>query len=108
ADATSSPNTGFNITVTMKNTGQKPITLDRINLNGKPYNTAYSGVLIYYNNTAANVSTTWNTSLAVGLSRTFVIHCPSSSNSAFTSGVSLEVALLTTSGNSYPKAVTLP
>ncbi|MEM3046973.1 MAG: archaellin/type IV pilin N-terminal domain-containing protein [Candidatus Bathyarchaeia archaeon] len=111
ADAWTNNTSGYNITLSMKNSGQVAITFDRILINGKPAVTTDGTTGAYGANVVAELvsgGTSWNSTLNPGESRTIRILCNSSASSTFSSGVSIEVALMTRSGNSYPKSVTLP
>jgi len=90
---------GWNITVTVKNTGSADATIDNVLLNGKPYS-SYTNV-----NLDPDLGTT-GISLKVGEEAKITISVPQ--GEPFTSGVSVEVRLHSAGGQEYPKTVTLP
>jgi len=94
-------NTGWKITITIKNTGTADATIDDILLNGKPYNK--------YDNGSINVSSIPIT-VKVGQNETITISIPeeAAENWPFQHGVSVEVRLHSAAGQEYPKTVTLP
>ncbi|MEM2905539.1 MAG: archaellin/type IV pilin N-terminal domain-containing protein, partial [Candidatus Bathyarchaeia archaeon] len=80
---------GYNITLSMKNSGQVAITFDRILINGKPAVTTDGTTGAYGANVVAENSTggtNWNGTLNPGESRTIRILCNSSASSTFSAG----------------------
>ncbi|MEM2960684.1 MAG: archaellin/type IV pilin N-terminal domain-containing protein [Candidatus Bathyarchaeia archaeon] len=93
---------GWNITITLKNTGSADATIDNVFINGKPL-TEYSGSV---STSTGNASTTVNVPITVGDSQTINLYIKK--GEPFTAGVSLEVRLHSAAGQEYPKTVTLP
>jgi flagellin-like protein len=88
---------GWNITVTVKNTGSADATIDNVLLNGKPHGTVSAGLNV-----------TLPVSLTVGSQKAITITISHEGYESFASGVSVEVRLHTAGGQEYPKTVTLP
>ena len=91
----------WTITVTVKNTGSADATIDNILINGKPYDTGYTGVTVN-----PDPKTNNGISLKVGGEQDIEISVPQ--GEPFVSGVSIEVRLHSAGGQEYPKTVTLP
>ena len=101
---------GYNITMSLKNTGSASATLDYnvTQFNGKPD--------IYYTIAANHFNWTFvptgKYSMDPGASTTATIYCPKANEyadvTAFCSGMTLEITLHTTGGKDYPKAIVLP
>jgi len=89
---------GWNIDLTVKNTGTTTATIDNIFINGKPFNT--------YNDVKVNGTTTLSYSIPTGSRVLIVVSLPS--GSAFSSGMSVEVRIHTAAGQEYPRTVVLP
>jgi len=93
---------GWQINMTVRNTGTTPTSIDEIFLNGVPH----SG--------CSNVnSSVWNLPIPLnpGDNRTIKITISSSAScgpTTFTAGGSVEVKLHTTGGKEYPKLTVLP
>jgi len=90
---------GWDIIVHVKNTGSADATIDNVLLNGKPYDTGYTGVTV-------NPNPKNGISLTVGNEQNITISVPN--GEPFVSGVSIEVRLHSAGGQEYPKTVTLP
>jgi flagellin-like protein len=95
-------NGGWNINLTVKNTGTTTATIDNILINGKPYTTYGNTVTVEVNNT--NLSS--SVSIKAGESVPVVVKL--SSNKEFSSGMSVEVRIHTAAGQEYPRTVVLP
>jgi len=102
----------FTITLTAKNTGTAPATINMISLNGIPLNNTIS---VSYAISGGSETPTNAGSLSIsidpGQSVTLEIYLPDGSrvsNTVITSGITVEVMVQTAAGNQYPKSVTLP
>lgn len=92
---------GWNVTLTIKNTGSSPATLTNLLINGVPYNST-KGVYVY-----------WPTSRSVVPGKTETIRVRISPNADLltcnaTSGITIELMLQTAAGYQYPKTIVLP
>jgi len=111
AVATSSPSSGWNVTLQVKNAGTTTATIDQIFINGIPYTsvsvTSPSAltVTVSVGNTAFS-----SISLSPGNSTTITIFIPQGSGTplSFSSGQQVEIKLHTASGKTYPVQVVLP
>lgn len=102
ASTNTSPN-GWNITLTLKNTGTATATVDNSTIfyNGKPSNAQeYTGY--------APIANFGQITLNPGNSTIQTIFLQGGSGSPWLSGMTVEVMIQTTSGNQYPKAIVLP
>jgi len=98
---------GFNITLTVKNTGTSPASPDNILINGQPFG---SPITVYWNG-----SETWSpgTTQTLPPGSTAVIYIKFSDNTPWaggrlTHGTSVEVKIHTASGKEYSKLIVLP
>jgi len=91
---------GWNIVITIKNTGTADATIDNILLNGKPYAT-YQDVTVNFES-SATIKAGQYAIIMIGIPEKNVDNWP------FQHGVSVEVRLHSVSGREYPKTVTLP
>jgi len=91
---------GWNITITIKNTGTADATIDNILLNGKPYKDYQGGKI--------SVNPELPIAVKVGENRTITISIQYVANWPFKHGVSVEVRLHSAAGQEYPKTVALP
>jgi flagellin-like protein len=99
---------GFNITLTVKNTGTSPASPDNILINGQPFG---SPIKVYWNSS----STEWNSGTTQTLppGSTAVIYIKFDDNTSWaggrlTHGTSVEVKIHTASGKEYSKLIVLP
>ncbi|MEM2588090.1 MAG: archaellin/type IV pilin N-terminal domain-containing protein [Candidatus Bathyarchaeia archaeon] len=96
-------NGNWSITLTLKNTGTVVATVNNILINGIPYNaTGVSGIKVI-----TNLPLTINT----GDSGTITLTIGSGASTptgSFTSGVTVEIIVVTAAGNQYPKTIVLP
>jgi|SRR4030042_6430927 len=104
---------GYNITLSLKNTGSAPATLDYnvTQFNGKP--DIYYTVLANHFNWTFVATQSVKYSMDPGASTTAMIELPATGEYAanitpFSSGMTLEITLHTTGGKDYPKALVLP
>ena len=102
-------NKEFNITITVKNTGTAPATLDNIFINGVPFD---GGTIKVYFNESGNEWSPGNAqSLPPGAQATIIISFNDRTGWAggtLTHGVSVEIKIHTAAGKEYPKLVVLP
>jgi len=107
---------GYNISITVKNTGSAPASIDVIYINGKIVDlTGLNATSTQANVTIAGTQYTINFSGQILLStdrtlnpgdqRLFYMACPY--GGPFTAGVNLDVSIHTASGKEYPKVVPL-
>ncbi len=99
AYATGSAANNWTVTISIKNTGTKPATIDNIFINNKPY-TDYTGVTASPD--VAHSAVTIN----AGASDTITLTLPASAG--FSSGQTVSIVIHTASGGQYPATVTLP
>ncbi|MEM2110810.1 MAG: archaellin/type IV pilin N-terminal domain-containing protein [Candidatus Bathyarchaeia archaeon] len=95
---------GWNVTVTLKNTGSSDATIDNILINGKPY-TEYGANFAFVDPNG----TEWGINkmpLASGSTDTLKFQL--AKTASFTPGVNIEVRLHSAAGQEYPKTLTLP
>jgi FlaG/FlaF family flagellin (archaellin) len=101
---------GYNVTLSLKNTGSAPATVDAnvTQYNGRPD--------IYYTTGDVPFDWTWTgagITMDPGATSTATIQLPAAADfkptvTAFSSGMTLEITLHTTGGKDYPKALILP
>jgi flagellin-like protein len=110
AVATSTPSSGWNVTLQVKNAGTTTATIDGIFINGIPYKSVSVGtpattVSVYIGNTAFS-----SIPLSPGNNITITIFIPQGSGTAlsFSPGQQVEIKLHTASGKTYPVQVVLP
>ena len=100
--ATRSGNT-YTVYVNMTNIGAANITVTAILINDKPYST-YSGVNIY-NGTTTDVATL---PFSFGPGQKFNLIITGLSTATFRPGATIKISILTASGVTYDRTVTLP
>jgi len=103
AYATRNKTSGWDINITVKNTGTKSTTIDKIFINNLPIDTTSDLI--------TKEPSSWT--LDPGDSDNFVIHLDSSETIAsqsvtFTNGQTVSIVVHTASGGQYPATVTLP
>jgi len=119
AVATSTPSSGWNVTLQVKNAGTTTATIDQVFINGIPYTaisvTPSSGTASIITISVISPNTaTFNpqnpVSLAPGNTTTITIFIPQGSGTAlsFSPGQQVEIKLHTASGKTYPVQVVLP
>ncbi len=89
--------THYTVYITVKDTGSTDVTLDKLFLNAKPYDT-FTGV---------SIEGSWNSPVTPGTARSFKVYLPYNS-APFTPGTSLDISLVSVTGREYPKMLTLP
>ncbi len=99
AYATGNAANGWTVTISVKNTGTKPATIDNIFINNKPYQD--------YTNVTANPDVA-TTSVTVDAGGSLQITLTIGNNSGFSSGQTISIVIHTASGGQYPATVTLP
>jgi flagellin-like protein len=101
-------NSGWTITLEVKNTGTTDTTITDVLINGIPYSSYDTNVLtVNINNTGFSTSSGF--SLKTGKSTTVVITIPTQAGSyTFAAGQAVTVTIHTAGGQDYPKTVTLP
>jgi flagellin-like protein len=95
---------GWNVTISLKNTGSSDATIDNILINGKPY-TELGSNFAFVDPTTSE----WNSNkmpLASGSTDTLKFQI--AKTSSFTPGVNIEIRLHSAAGQEYPKTITLP
>ncbi|MEM0316545.1 MAG: archaellin/type IV pilin N-terminal domain-containing protein [Candidatus Nezhaarchaeales archaeon] len=95
---------GWDVTLTLKNTGTALATVNNILINGIPYDQVVSDGKV-------NVDPELPITINVGNSTTITLTLPKDRNYKFgllTSGISVEITVVTAAGNQYPKTVVLP
>jgi flagellin-like protein len=95
---------GFNVTLTLKNTGSADATIDNVIINGKPYGSWTGGITIDIEGTAFDPNTGYP--LKSGEQVDMTITIPSAVG--FKSGQTLDIKIHTAAGHDYAKAVVLP
>ena len=97
---------GFNVTLTLKNTGSADATIDNVIINGKPFQswTSISGITIG-NSTLDPLKSTY-VPLKSGEQKDMIITIISMAD--FKSGQTLDIKIHTAAGHDYAKAVVLP
>ena len=100
---------GWKITLKIKNTGPSDATIDDIFINGKPAST-FSNDIVNITIDSTSYSGTNLQSISVSLpsggEKDIYIYLKDTTN--FDSGQTIEVKIHTAAGNEYPKQVTLP
>ncbi len=99
AYATGNAASGWTVTISVKNTGTKPATIDNIFINNKPYQD--------YTNVTASPDVATN-SVTVDAGGDLQITLTIGNNSGFSSGQTISIVIHTASGGQYPATVTLP
>ncbi|RJS76947.1 type IV pilin [Candidatus Bathyarchaeota archaeon] len=109
AKAISSPFTGWNVTIELKNTGSADATIDNFFVNSIPLKDYTCGVRLYVNgqNQTDDISSL-SISVTKGGSATLVLQIEQSSSDGFTSGTRIDMKLHTAAGREYPAQVKLP
>jgi flagellin-like protein len=100
AQPSSSP-AGWNVTLTVRNTGTTPTSIDMIFINGVPH-TQCSGI---------SINQTLPLPVNPGITKTIKLNINNNATCGtmkFTAGGSIEVKLHTTGGKEYPKLTVLP
>ncbi len=110
AVATSTPSSGWNVYLQVKNAGTTTATIDQVFINGIPY----ASVSVGNQSTTVTVSVDGSTftqkSLNPGDTTTFTIFIPQGTGTplSFSPGQQVEIKLHTASGKTYPVQVVLP
>ena len=104
---------GFTVSMDIKNTGSADATIDNVVINGKPFQTGYTGIIVKIkignsNHTLDPSGTSGETgiSLKSGETGTMTITIPA--DVGFKSGQTLDIKIHTAAGHDYAKAVVLP
>jgi len=109
AKAISSPFTGWNVTIELKNTGSADATIDNIFVNSIPLKDYTCGVRLYAGTQNLTDSlSTLSISVPKGGSTTLVLQLEQSSSDGFTSGTRIDIKIHTAAGREYPAQVKLP
>jgi len=109
ARAISSPFTGWNVTIELKNTGSADATIDNIFVNSIPLKDYTCGIRLYADgdNQTSNLASL-SISVSKGGSATLVLQIEQSSSDGFTSGTRIDIKIHTAAGREYPAQVKLP
>lgn len=100
ADPPTTANPGnYTVFIVLKNTGSAAATIDNIFLNGRPWDTGYTGV------SQANLV---NQTLVAGASTTNGLIMLPADSSSWGHGNSVDVVIHTAAGRSYSNTVVLP
>jgi len=103
ANKTSTNPDTWNVTIEIKNTGTVAATIDNIFINGRPYSSYGTDVVVYQNDTTTTF--TGNFPINPGQSGKLYIILK---GPTFSSGSLVNIKIHTASGRDYPATVTLP
>ncbi|MEM3406270.1 MAG: archaellin/type IV pilin N-terminal domain-containing protein [Nitrososphaerota archaeon] len=95
---------GFNVTLTLKNTGSADATIDNVIINGKPFSSWTGGITVKIG--GQNLDPNVGYALKAGDQKDMSIEIPQAVG--FKSGQTLDIKIHTAAGHDYAKAVVLP
>jgi flagellin-like protein len=96
---------GFDISLSLRNTGSADATIDNVIINGKPFN-AYTGITVKVDSVEIDPVGGTTATLFSGESKNMVITV--TSGAGFKSGQTIDIKVHTSAGHEYAKAVVLP
>jgi len=101
-------NSGWNITIVLKNSGSADATIDGVFINGKPY-TQFNNVVIRYNSQLYPPNSPLSVTVNAGGTATLEVLILSGTDQGvtFSSGTALDIKLHSAAGKEYPKLIDL-